>query len=207
MNTERDRCIAFAGLFQSTALVSNVAHTGMVDTNAFEASIYSLFQLDADSVTDVYGGLAGVAQGLKIIRDEIGGKSKHNVETSRYAISLLHLERQLKKYPQMLDNIGTGIQQANARLEHFSMLHTNILAQLAEIYANNISTLKPRIMVQGEPVHLQNPDNVHRIRALLLAGIRSAILWRQCGGNRFQILLGRKKLADQAGRLLDEIQA
>ena len=70
----------------------------------------------------------------------------------------------------------------------------NILAGLADIYSTTISTLSPRIMVRGEPLHLQNPENINRIRALLLAGIRSAMLWRQCGGRRLQILLGRKRL-------------
>ncbi len=195
------------GLFQSAALVAKIAHSGMTDSSAIESSIYSLFQINADSVEAVYGGLPGVAVGLKIIRDEVAGKKKHNIEVSRYVISLLHLERQLKKHPEMLREIQTGIEQATQRLEHFPMLHTNILAQLAGIYAETISTLKPRIMVQGEPLHLQNPDNVNRIRALLLSGIRSAMLWRQCGGNRLQILLGRKRMAEQADRLLDEIQA
>jgi high frequency lysogenization protein len=54
-------------------------------------------------------------------------------------------------------------------------------------------------MVQGDPRHLHAPDNQNRIRALLLAGIRAAWLWRQVGGSRWKILLGRKQLA-AAGR-------
>jgi high frequency lysogenization protein len=44
--------------------------------------------------------------------------------------------------------------------------------------------LSPRIMVNGDPAHLNNPENANRIRALLLAGIRAAMLWRQSGGGR-----------------------
>jgi len=32
--------------------------------------------------------------------------------------------------------------------------------------------------------------------------MRSAVLWRQCGGTRLGLLLGRRKLADTAAGLL-----
>ena len=73
---------------------------------------------------------------------------------------------------------------------------------LAEVYQRNISTLSPRVMVTGEPLHLQNPDNQNRIRAVLLAGVRAAILWQQCGGNRWTLLFGRRRLVDAARSLL-----
>lgn len=194
MRSERDRCIALAGIFQAAELASQVARRGMADIQSMEASIYSLFQTDADSVDAVYNGLAGVATGFRILEDQLSSSKRRNMEVTRYVISLLHLERKLAKNPQVLDRLAQGIHETTARLTHFPMLHANILSGLAGIYAETISTLKPRIMVHGEPLYLQNPENVSRIRALLLAGIRSAMLWRQCGGGRLQILFGRKKL-------------
>lgn len=41
---------------------------------------------------------------------------------------------------------------------------------------------------------LQQPNNAAKIRALLLAGIRSARLWRQLGGHRWQLVFSRSKL-------------
>ncbi|MEW8367847.1 MAG: DUF489 family protein, partial [Candidatus Thiodiazotropha taylori] len=73
------------------------------------------------------------------------------------------------------------------------------------IYAENISTLKPRIMVSGETIYLQNSDNVNRIRALLLSGIRSAMLWRQTGGRRRQLLFSRSNYIDNCKNLLDKL--
>ena len=49
---------------------------------------------------------------------------------------------------------------------------------------------------------LQNPRNAERIRALLLAGIRSATLWRQLGGNRWQLFFSRRKILKDAYALL-----
>ena len=204
MNSERERCIALAGLFQATELASQVARRGIADTAAMEASIHSLFQVDVDSVEEVYAGLPGVTFGLKVISAQLADGKNRNIDVTRYVISLLHLERKLAKRPAMLDQIGEGIKTTAGRLDHFHLLHPNILAGLAEIYSSTISQLRPRIMVQGDPLHLQNQENINRVRALLLSGIRSAMLWRQCGGGRLQILLGRKKMLSMTQSLLQE---
>ena len=200
MKTERDRCIALAGVFQAAGLASQVARHGMADSDAMESSLHSLFQVDAASVEDVYGGLTGIADGLKTLREQLIGQKARNIDITRYVISLL-LEKKLSKQQTMLQRLSEGINGAARQLEHYPLLHPNILAAMADLYSETISNLRPRIMIQGEPLHLQNTENVNRIRALLLSGIRSAMLWRQCGGNRFQILLGRKRLTGTANAL------
>ena len=78
----------------------------------------------------------------------------------------------------------------------------NIYASLGGLYSDTISTLNPRIMVSGEPTVLNNSDNANRIRTLLLSSIRSAVLWQQLGGNRWQLLFKRKKIVSIAKTLL-----
>ncbi|AKH19766.1 high frequency lysogenization protein HflD [Sedimenticola thiotaurini] len=202
MKSDRDRCIALAGIFQAAHMAANIAEQGMVDSDALEASIHSLFKIDAESVESVYGGLQGVETGLRLIQQQLGEKRTDNLQVTPYVIALLHLERKLSRNRAMQQQIQEGIRSTEERIAHFHLLHPNIIAQLADIYTQTISTLKPRIMVKGEPLHLQNPDNVNRIRALLLAGIRSAMLWRQCDGSRWQVIMGRKRVAEQARRLL-----
>lgn len=202
MKSDRARCIALAGVFQAAHLATQIAEQGIADTRAMEASIHSLFKIDANSVEDVYAGLEGIDTGLRLIQRQLGEKRADNIRVTQYVITLLHLERKLSRNPAMQEQIREGIELATGRIEHFHQLHTNIIAQLADIYSNSISNLQPRIMVQGDPLHLQNSENINRIRALLLAGIRAAMLWRQCGGNRWQIILKRKRLAEQARRLL-----
>jgi len=207
MKSDRDRCIALAGMFQAAALVSNIAHHGDTDQDATKASIYSLFQIDAQSVATVYGGLNGITVGLQELVSQLMRTRKQNTETIRYVITLMHLERKLAKQPTMLKKISEGIQLATERLDHFPMLHQNILGQLADLYAQTLSTMQPRILVQGDQMHLQNRDNINSIRSLLLAGIRSAMLWRQCGGQRLQVILTRKRIAKTAEQILYEIDS
>ena len=49
---------------------------------------------------------------------------------------------------------------------------------------------------------MQQPEVANRVRTLLLAGIRSATLWRQVGGHRWQLLFQRKKLLDATRAVL-----
>lgn len=206
MKTDRERIIALAGIFQAAALTQQVAQKGVADTAAMEASIYSLFQIEAKSVEEVYGGAKGVKTGLQQLCAQMSYVNLAGSEITRYILSLIHLEKKLSTNSSMMKRIGDGIQLSTERLEHYPMLHTNILAQLGELYAETISTLQPRIMVNGEPTYLQNPDNADKIRALLLAGIRSAMLWRQCGGKRLQLLFGRGRVAAVAQDLLETLQ-
>ena len=81
-------------------------------------------------------------------------------------------------------------------------VHPLLVEKLAELYSRTISTLTPRIMVSGEHGHLANPAIAARVRAALLAGIRSAVLWRQLGGRRWQLLLRRGRIARAAADLL-----
>jgi high frequency lysogenization protein len=117
------------------------------------------------------------------------------------------LERKLMKRKDLLDAITAGIDKAESQREHFGTTHENVIASLADLYTQTISTLQPRIIVNGEHNHVSNPSNANKIRALLLAAIRSAVLWRQCGGTRWQLLFNRKAILAQAQKLLDETTA
>jgi len=199
--SDDDRAIALAGLCQACRLVQQVAHEGSADGQAIQASIHSLFQIDTPGTAEVYGGLEGIATGLSVARCQLSGTEPRDNELTRYLLSLIHLERKLIGRKAQLQNITDGIRQATARLAHFPETHGNILAALADIYSENISSLQPRIMVSGDPLYLRNPDHVNRIRALLLSGIRAAMLWRQLGGRRRQLLLSRNRITDALERL------
>ena len=61
-------------------------------------------------------------------------------------------------------------------------------------------------MVNGEHMHLMRSENTHRIRALLLAGVRAAILWRQSGGSWFTLIFRRKAMSLETRRILDDLK-
>lgn len=205
LNTFTNQTIALAGIAQAAALVQKLATTGKADTEAMEASIGSLLKIDSDSVVDVFGGLQGVKFGLEQFQQQITGYNIDNPEQARYAASLVFLERQLSKRPEMLKSIRQGIEKAQKQSEHFELMHENVIANLGDIYYNTISTMQPRIMVNGDEAFLRREEVVNKIRALLLAGIRSALLWRQCGGARWKFLFYRGKLQEEVKSLLTKV--
>ena len=194
--THKERALAFAGVMQALRLVQSTAHGRPCDADAFQTTLRSILALDADDVEGVYGGVAGVRTGLRLLQHQLmEDRQKPDAELTRYAVTLLHLERKLQKRPDLLERLRAGIERDQHQVEHFGIAHAQVLASLAETYTQTISTLRPRIMVSGDPTRLADPAVANQIRALLLGAMRSAVLWRQCGGTRIGLLLGRKRLA------------
>jgi high frequency lysogenization protein len=77
-----------------------------------------------------------------------------------------------------------------------------VIAACGALYQDTISTFRLRIQVQGDMRFLQQAGNAARIRALLLTGIRSARLWRQLGGHRWQLVFSRSKLLKELPPLM-----
>ncbi len=72
---------------------------------------------------------------------------------------------------------------------------------LSELYLSTISTVEPRIIVNGDNKYLTDKKNAAMIRSLLLCAIRSYILWQQSGGSKFRIFIFKKKIAELAVKL------
>lgn len=195
LTRRQNQALALAGIVQATYLVDRVARTGQADPAAFNAILHSLFAFDPDSPESVYGGTYNLQLGLRVLGDLLDGRRRdEHQQCLRYALGVLHLQKRLAEQPAMQATIRSRLQHAEKKLEHFTQDINEIASSIAAIYQDTISHFKYRIQVTGSHQQLQNPANGDRIRALLLAAIRSAVLWRQLGGNRWQLLLGRAKL-------------
>ena len=205
--TITDRTIALAGIFQAAQVVQQIANTGNTDEQAMATCLQSLFKINVEKAKDAYDGSENLAIGFRTLIEQLGGQTeanggKRDLYISKYTAGIMVLERRLSKNPDMLKAISSGIERASNQVEHFSLMHDNVIASLAHVYSETISTIKPRIMVQGEHVYISNPNLANRIRAVLLSAIRAAVLWRQCGGTRWQLLLQRRAIVEEAKRLL-----
>lgn len=211
LNTTTNQTIALAGVSQACLLVHQLASMGKADNSAMETSINSILKLDSDTVIDIYGDLAHLKPGLEQLKKQLTSRTVADPEQARYAASLVFLEKQLSNRPQMLDKIKAGVEKAQLQSEAHEangangVMHEDVLANLGDLYHSTISTLQPRIMVNGQEEFISQPAMINKIRTLLLAGIRSALLWRQCGGARWKFLFFRKKIQDEVEFLLSQI--
>lgn len=202
----QDITLALAGVFQATTLVDQVAKTGNVPTDAFKSCIESVLDLNPASTLDVYGGqVENLRTGLEVMRELLRPNSQQHREVLRYGLGVLHLEKKLSGRRDMLNVIGSRIEQANQQAQHFSSTHDNVIANLGTLYTETLSTFRFRIQVNGDYNYLQQQRIANQIRALLLSAVRSAILWRQVGGNRWQLLFNRKDIARTVDDLLRRI--
>ena len=187
--------LALAGLFQAASLVETLAKTAKAEESALRTSINSIFVISPLTVEDVYGSTHAVNKGIKALKHALQREHKAiNADTIRYALTLIHLEKQLKKDNKRLNSLSERITAAQKQLHHFDCLHENVMANLASIYLDTISTLPTRIHVIGKAEYLQSKLYADKIRSLLLAGMRSAVLWRQTGGRRWHLILKRKRM-------------
>jgi high frequency lysogenization protein len=201
----RNRTLALGGLLQAIHSVQEIARHGNAPTEAIATSLASIFKTDPKGVEDIYGSVEGVSLGLQTLTQQLDRKRhRPNPDLLRYLINIMYLEQRLKSRPQILTQIGEQIREIAHQQENFSPTHPQVISRLADVYLNTISTLTPRIQIRGEETHLRQPENIERIRALLLAAIRSAVLWRQVGGNRFHLLFRSRQLLQEARTLLQE---
>ena len=154
-----------------------------------------MLDLNPTNTLAVYGGdVQNLRLGLETLRELLQGQHKHQ-DAMRYCLGALHLQKSLASDKTMLKMLGNRLEQAAQQAQHFSSTHENVIGNLGDLYSSSISTFRFRIQVMGEQTYLSQPRIAHQIRALLLAAIRSTTLWRQLGGNRWQLLLQRKAIA------------
>lgn len=204
---EEQKALALAGLFQAASLVQQLARTGEVDSDSYATLLESIFTLDPKTVDEVYGGVKGVKLGVDTLLLVLKEKqSARYADAIRYTIGMLHIEKILRRDSDINSVLRSRLEQLTNQLQHFDgVTSQGVTSKLNDIYLDTLAKFKFRIQVNGDPNHLQRTENAARIRAILLAGIRSAMLWRQLGGSRLQFALGRGKLIQALENLQHEI--
>jgi high frequency lysogenization protein len=118
-----------------------------------------------------------------------------------YVRGLLKLEDQFGKRPDLQEVVASRLGHVNFKAQHFSDDAVELAASISAIYQDTISNLPYRIKVKGNVQHLRQTKNADLVRTLLLAGLRSAHLWRQLGGRPRHFLFKGGKLAATASDL------
>jgi high frequency lysogenization protein len=204
MTPIQEQLVALGAVFSAAALADRIARTGQVNEGPLGCLLGSLLVRDPQGTLDVYGGDdLNLRDGYRALASALErDPNSLQREPLRYSLALLGLERKLAKRDDMLATIGTRLDQIQLQVEHFGLLHDNVIAAFGGLYQDTLSTFRQRIQVHGDMRFLQQSSNASKIRALLLAGIRSARLWRQLGGHRWQLVFSRRKLLAELYPLL-----
>ena len=198
----KDRIIALAGLLQAIEQVQLMANQGQAQTDPLQTCIGSLFAFDAADCESVFGNRHQLKPGLKRLLRQLEGGTGRDDSMTRIALNMLHLERQFNRRPEVMAAVHAELEQIGNGLGDKALAHPDVLAGLGRLYAEKVSPLGPKIMVQGNPVYLAQSQVVAEVRAALLAGLRAAVLWRQMGGSYWDFFLSRGRMAQAARDLL-----
>lgn len=206
--------IALAGIAQSAQLVRDLATSGVLQQDAAIATINSLLTLNPASIADIYPNVSHLSLGLRSLQAIFSNERlQQHVDVIRYTLGILVLRNKLMSNARMQDQLRSGLRlidpiglpalvyQDESAKESEQLRTERTFEQLARLYQDTISTLSYRIQVQGNIEHLKNDQNAIRIRALLLAGIRSAVLWHQLGGRRWKLVFYRKRIHNTAATI------
>lgn len=206
MSNFQNQTLALASMFQSATLINQLALGESINQAAFDCSSDSLFTLDANSTEEIFGYGDGLIQGLKSLVGYLGGGNQAPDRViAYYVLSMIKLEAKLMKNPPMIDAVHQGLEGIQQQSGEFDLSASTKIHKIDGLYQQTLSEIRPRVMVQGDQAHLTQSDNTSRIRTLLFAGVRAAVLWRQLGGSRLKLLFSRKKYVQQAEQLLQKL--
>ncbi|MCL1140830.1 high frequency lysogenization protein HflD [Shewanella pneumatophori] len=197
-----ERTMAFAGILQAVAQVQYIARHGDSDKEALAASLQSVLVTNPESTSDVYADKFALRKGYELIVSQLGDAKQKDVEVTRYLVGILALERKLTRSSSAMGMLSERINQVHRQLNHFEITDEQVIANFAGIYSDIISELGPKLQISGNPEFLKRTQTQHKIRALLLSAMRSAVLWRQLGGKRRHLVFSRKTIVDTAMKSL-----
>lgn len=189
-----NQVMALAAMCQVAKQVQKIAQYGSSNDYELEKLLNSIVETSPNSPSDVYQGTENLRDGYKNLLNQLSAGEKKDVEIVKYVGGLMQLERALSAKASSLAELGKSIEDVKRRLDHFAITDDTVIAALADIYSKVLSPLGHRIQVYGKPDLLKQQLVQHKIRALLLAGVRSAVLWRQMGGKRRHFFFAKRKI-------------
>lgn len=199
-----DLILSLAALFQCAVLADELAQAGKCDEQAFNTLIKSLIIFDSPDTEAVYEDAKNLKIGIYHLIKVFEAKktSRRDRYVSIYALGMLRLQKKLMQFPKKVAELRKRLEFVEKQIEYFSIDHQTVIANLADIYLNAISSFNFKIQIIGHAEHLNNSKVLEKIRALFLAGMRASVLWHQLGGSRWHLLFNKKKYVTQAKNIL-----
>jgi high frequency lysogenization protein len=174
----------------SVAAVDAAAHGRGADPgNApFDTFVTPLFERNPNAAAALFPDPARLRNAVLDASSLLRGEHPRQNALMRYLLGVMDLATRLQRNGHLADDLGKrldliGAGAADGRVD-----------ELGKLYEDTIGTLGRRIQVVGDPATLKSPATAARIRTLLLAAIRFAILWKQLGGRRWHLVLRRQPL-------------
>jgi high frequency lysogenization protein len=193
----KNEVISLGAIYQASSEIKKIAWQGKINNKFIEPLIYSVYQTTSNEIEDIYINLKRLNTGLDFLRKQfVGDVFSRDAEVDRYFEAINVLVKNMNKNNEIFSNLRDELSSHKENVTEDNLHeHAEFLSNL---YLKTISKINPRIIVNGDNIHLKDNKNASMIRALLLSAIRSFILWQQSGGTKFRIFLFKKRMAEIA---------
>ena len=196
----KNETISLGAIYQACNEIKKIAWQGQINNNIIEPLINSVYQTTSEEIEDVFISIKRLNSGLDFLRRQLVGDAfSRDGEVSRYFEAIGILVKNLNKKDEVLNKLRTELTKQSMPINEDNLDQHALF--LSELYLSTISTVEPRIIVNGDNKYLTDKKNAAMIRSLLLCAIRSYILWQQSGGSKFRIFIFKKKIAELAVKL------
>ena len=196
----KNETISLGAIYQACNEIKKIAWQGEINNNIIEPLINSVYQTTSEEIEDVFISIKRLNSGLDFLRRQLVGDAfSRDGEVSRYFEAIGILVKNMNKKDEVLNKLRTELTKQSLPINEDNLDQHALF--LSELYLSTISTVEPRIIVNGDNKYLTDKKNAAMIRSLLLCAIRSYILWQQSGGSKFRIFIFKKKIAELAIKL------
>ena len=196
----KNETISLGAIYQACNEIKKIAWQGEINNNIIEPLINSVYQTTSEEIEDVFISIKRLNSGLDFLRRQLVGDAfSRDGEVSRYFEAIGILVKNINKKDDVLNKLRTELTKQSMPINEDNLDQHALF--LSELYLSTISTVEPRIIVNGDNKYLTDKKNAAMIRSLLLCAIRSYILWQQSGGSKFRIFIFKKKIAELAVKL------
>ena len=196
----KNETISLGAIYQACNEIKKIAWQGEINNNIIEPLINSVYQTTSEEIEDVFISIKRLNSGLDFLRRQLVGDAfSRDGEVSRYFEAIGILVKNMNKKDEVLNKLRTELTKQSMPINEDNLDQHALF--LSELYLSTISTVEPRIIVNGDNKYLTDKKNAAMIRSLLLCAIRSYILWQQSGGSKFRIFIFKKKIAELAVKL------
>ena len=196
----KNETISLGAIYQACNEIKKIAWQGEINNNIIEPLINSVYQTTSEEIEDVFISIKRLNSGLDFLRRQLVGDAfSKDGEVSRYFEAIGVLVKNMNKKDDVLNKLRMELTKQSMPITEDNLDQHALF--LSELYLSTISTVEPRIIVNGDNKYLTDKKNAAMIRSLLLCAIRSYILWQQSGGSKFRIFLFKKKIAELAIKL------
>ncbi len=184
---------ALSALLDAIQGVRDLASTGRTELTRRIPLLEAVFNFDGDTPVVLYGQTFDFNPGLKIGAALSARSWGQGDDRLRMAVQILALSGRLWRSASAGKRLSEAIESARRQQLAFGVAHENTLQAMAQVYVDTIAPLGARIMVSGDPAVLTQDRVVTQIRALLLAAMRAAILWRHLDGSVWSLYFFRAR--------------